>query len=90
MSTRYNLKFFCACSLESLSFYFFFSTKKLIWLFILKEVQPSLDSKKFLQVHLITCSRHYDILVKTGSRMTMATTFSHQNDAGSRACSTQY
>ena len=31
------------------------------------------------------CSRNYDILAKTRSRMTTATTFSHQNDVGSRA-----
>ena len=31
------------------------------------------------------CSRHYDILAKTRSRMTTATTFSRQNDVGSRA-----
>ena len=32
----------------------------------------------------LTCSRHYDTLAKTRSRMTMATTFSRQNDAGTR------
>ena len=39
---------------------------------------------------MITCSRHYDILAKTRSRMTTAITFSRQNDAGSRVSNTQY
>ena len=38
----------------------------------------------------MTCSRHYDILAKTRSRMTTAITFSRQNDAGSRVTNTQY
>ena len=39
----------------------------------------------------MTCSRHFDILAKTRSRMTTATTFSRQNDAaGSRASTTLY
>ena len=33
---------------------------------------------------------HYDILAKTRSRMTPATTFSHRNDADSRARNAQY
>jgi len=37
-----------------------------------------------------TCSCHYDILAKTLSRMTTTVTFSRQNDAGSRASTTQY
>ena len=37
---------------------------------------------------LITRLRHYDILAKTRSRMTMATKFSRQNDAGPRARTT--
>ena len=37
---------------------------------------------------MITCFRHYDILAKTGSRMTMAIIFSRQNDAGSHARTT--
>ena len=32
---------------------------------------------------------HYDILAKTRSRMTTATTFSRQNDPGSRVSDTQ-
>ena len=38
----------------------------------------------------MTCSSHYDILAKTRSRMTTATTFSRQNDVGSRVSNTQY
>ena len=34
--------------------------------------------------------RHYDILAKTPCRMETAITFSRQNDAGSRAITTQY
>ena len=37
---------------------------------------------------LITCCRYFDILAKTRSRMTTATTFSRHNDAGSRASTT--
>ena len=33
---------------------------------------------------------HYDILAKSRSRMTMAITFSRQNDADSRLSYTQY
>ena len=36
----------------------------------------------------ITFFRHIDILAKTRSRMTKATAFSRQNDAGSRARTT--
>ena len=39
---------------------------------------------------MITCSRHYDILAKIRSRMTKATKFSRQNDAGSRARTTYF
>ena len=34
------------------------------------------------------CFRHHDIRTKTRSRMTTVTTFSRQNDAGSRSCTT--
>ena len=36
----------------------------------------------------MTCFRHFDILAKTRRTMTTATTFSRQNDAGSRATAT--
>ena len=38
----------------------------------------------------MTCFRHLDILAKTRGRVTTATTFSRQNDAGSRAYTTYY
>ena len=38
----------------------------------------------------MTCSRHYDILAKTRTRMMTAVTFSRQNDAGSRVSNTQH
>ena len=37
---------------------------------------------------MIISSRHFDILAKTRSWMTTATTFSRQNEAGSRASTT--
>ena len=54
----------------------------------MKGVKPSPDNK--ITLNLITCSRYYDILAKTRGRMTTATTFSRQNDAGSRVSNTQY
>ena len=36
-----------------------------------------------------TTRPHYDILAKTRSKVTMATAFSRQNDAGSRVSNTQ-
>ena len=39
---------------------------------------------------MITCFRQYDILAKTRNRMTTAITFSRQNEAISRACTTKY
>ena len=44
--------------------------------------------RKLRLFHLITCFRHFDILAKTRCGMTTATTFSRQNDAGSRASTT--
>ena len=38
----------------------------------------------------MTCSRHYDILVKIRSRVTAATKFSRQNKAVSRLRTTWY
>ena len=59
-STRFNLNVNCACSRKrktprQASFYFF-SSKKLVLVFILKEVKPSPDSKMIkLLILLITC-----------------------------------
>ena len=40
------------------------------------------------KVYLISSFRHHDIRAKTRPRMTTATTFSCQNDAGSRLYTT--
>ena len=56
----------------------------------LKEVKTSLDCKMRKHLTLDKLYPHYDILAKTRSRMTTATTFSRQNDAGSRASTTYY
>ena len=53
---------------------------------VLNYIQFSLGAPEYL----ITRFRHYDILTKTRSRMTTATKFSRQNDAGSRARTTYY
>ena len=85
---------------QKASFYCF-SPKTLGQLFVLKKVKPSPDTKmiKHLTLNvmagttyqiLISCSRHYHILAKTPSSMTMTITFSHQNDAGSIVNNTQY
>ena len=94
-STRFNWKFLRVLSKKdtSESFILLFSPKKLVRLFILKEVKPSPDSRMIKLLTLITFSRHYDILAKTRGRMTMAITswrFSRQIDAGSRVSNTQY
>ena len=53
------------------------------------EVHPSPDRNKMIKLPtLITCFRHYDTLAKTRGRMATAITFSRQNDAGSRVCTT--
>ena len=60
-----------------------FSQKRLVRLLILKQVKPPPSSKMIKPLTLTTSFRHYDILAKTRSRMTTATTFSRQNEAGS-------
>ena len=67
------------------------SPQTLVLLLTLNEVKPSPDREmvKFLTFDGMFC--HHDILVKTRNRMTTATTFSRQNDVGSRgssACTT--
>ena len=92
---RFNLKVLVVFSTkkgtpESFILLFFYQ-KKLVRLFMVMGVKPSLDSKMIKNfLHLITCSRHYYILAKTLSRLTMAVTFSRQNYAGSRVSNTQY
>ena len=69
----------------------FFSPEKLSLLSLLKEVKLSPDGNMIkLQTFdsLFPRVRHYDILTKTPSRMTTATSFSRQNDAGSPVSTT--
>ena len=68
----------------------FFSPKKLVRLFILKEVKPSHDGK---MIKLLTFDNLFPppTTFKILGRITTAITFCHQNDAGSRlVSSTQY
>ena len=51
----------------------------------LQEVKTSLDCKMRKLLTLDKLYPHYDILAKTRSGMTTATTFSRPSDAGSRA-----
>ena len=70
---------------------FFFLPENLSMLSLLKEVKPSPDENMIkLQTfdNLFPRVRHYDILAKTRSRMTTATSFSRQNDAGSPVSTT--
>ena len=64
----------------------FFTTKAstLISVEGCKALSPSLNDKIPFK-YLITFFRHYDVLVKTRSKKTMAIMFSHQNDVGSCA-----
>ena len=57
---------------------------------LLKEVKPCPDGKMIKFLTFDNLFRHYDILAKTRSRTTTAITFSRQNDAGSRANTTQH
>ena len=80
-STRFNLQFLRLFKKKDTAESFiliFFSPQKLVRLFILKEVKPSLDRKMIKFTHLVTCSRHYDILAKSRRRMTTAITFSRK------------
>ena len=84
-SRRFNVRW---KALRKALFYCF-SPQRLVRLFILRVVKPSPDSKMIKTSYiLITCSRHYDILAKTRSRMTTVITFSRENDAGTRASNT--
>ena len=66
----------------------FFPTKKLALLSLLKEVEPSPDCKMLKLLTFDNLFPPYDILAKTRSKITTATTLSRQNDAGSRASTT--
>ena len=53
-----------------------------VTLFLLKEVKPSPECKMITVLTFLICFCHYDVFSR---RMTTATTFSRQNDVGSRA-----
>ena len=84
-STRFNLKCFRIFSKNVQSFIVLFFTRKVSAIIFIGDSLALSRSQNDG-----TCSCHYDILAKTRRRMTTATTFSHQNDAGSRASTTQY
>ena len=65
-----------------------FSLEKLALLPLVKEVAPSPDCKMIKLLTFDNSFRNFDILAKTRSRVTTATTFSRQNDAGSGASTT--
>ena len=68
--------------------FYHFSLKKFALLPLVKEVTPSPDRKmiKLLTlIFLINCFRYFDILAKTRSRVTTASTFSRQNAPYERA-----
>ena len=94
-STRFNLNVFARVLKKrhpgKPHLTFFFSSIKLVRLFILKDVKPSLDSRmKELLTFDNSFSRHYDTLAKTRSRMTTSIVFSRKNDAGSLVSTTLY
>ena len=85
-STTFNFKFsylFSKIDTPESFIVLFFATKG-SWLISVEggeALSRSLNDK-------IPNIRHYEILPKTRSRITMATTFSRQNHVGSRACAT--
>ena len=48
------------------------------------------QNDKISIIHLVTCFHHHNIFAKTLSRMTMAITFSCQNDAASHMHTFKY
>ena len=68
--------------------FYHISPEKLAPLSLVKEVTPSPDRKMIKFPTFDNLFRHHDIRAKTRSRMATATTFSRQNDAGSRASTT--
>ena len=93
-STRFDLKFFRVLSkIDTLKlFIVLFFTRNVSSVIFFEGGQDlsRLQNTKTSHISVITCSRHYDTLTKTRSRMTTAITFSRQNDAGSRASTTYY
>ena len=68
------------------AFYFFLTTKVSIACENIRFFSLSASlSGCFRRLKLAHLFRHYDILAKTRSRLTMVITFSRQNDVGSRA-----
>ena len=65
--------------------FYHFSLETLALLPLVKKVTPSPDRKTIKLLTFDNLFRYIDILAKTRSRMTKATTFSRQNDVGSRA-----
>ena len=72
------------------SFILPFSLEKLALLPLVKEVTPSPDRQVIKLLTFDNLFPPLDILAKTRSRVTTATTFSRQNGAGSRVSNTQY
>ena len=62
--------------------FYLFSLEKLALLPLVKEVTPSPDRKMIKLLTFDNLFSHFDILAKTRVRVTTATTFSRQNDAG--------
>ena len=87
--TRFDLTYFFAYRQKHRDpdiFNYFFQPEKLTWLFLLKEVKPSVDRKMTKLSSLLIISDN--IFAKTRSRMTTTMAFSRQNDVGSHARAT--
>ena len=65
--------------------FYHFSLEKLALLPLVKEVTPSPDRKIIKLLTFDNLFSHFNILAKTRTGVTTATTFSCQNDPGSRA-----
>ena len=91
-STRFDVKFFRVFSkyrLHGRALFYYISLKKLALLPLVKRVTRFPHRKMIkLLLTLISCFCYHDIRAKTRRRVTAATTYSHQNDACSRACTT--
>ena len=66
------------------SFILPFFSRKVSTVTLSERLHPLAIAKWSNFQYLITCFRHFDILAKTHSRVTTTTTFSRQNDVGSR------
>ena len=92
-STRFNFTFFSMFSKQrhpgKLHFTFFHQKSSYGYLYW-RRLSTLPIAKWWNFLDLITCSRHFNILAKTRSRITTVITFSRQKDAGSRVSNTQY